>query len=81
MACYTDEMREWWGNKLPQPKELWKHRSGGMVQVVCNACHVEEHVWFVIYRDWPRKNIKSTWASPVQEFMDGRFEKVEDASG
>lgn len=53
----------------PRPGEVWRHRKGGVYEVVCCAVVESSLDVAVVYAgaDGVR------WVRPLSEFMDGRF--------
>ena len=61
---HYDEMRD----------SHWRHRKGGLYRVVCVAFREQTMLPEIVYED----SIQPvTYIRPYDEFMDGRFERVE----
>lgn len=54
--------------------EFYRHKKGGLYQVIEIATHTETLERYVIYQD----KDGHTWARPYDMFTDGRFEKEEE---
>jgi len=54
----------------PAAGQWWRHRKGGLYQVVCVALTEATQEPVVVYR---KHMVGLTWVRPVEEFLDGRF--------
>ncbi len=69
----------------PDVDSVWRHRKGGVYQVMANAIRESDLVPVVVYREtfptgmgWTR-GFPLTWTRPLTEFRDGRFTMVAPA--
>jgi hypothetical protein len=62
-----DELRA----KGPHAKTRWRHRKGGLVEVVFNGLLESTKEPHVAYRELP--DGPNVWFRPLSEFLDGRF--------
>ena len=53
---------------------IWRHRKGGVYRIVCVAFREQTMALEIVYED---TNNLVTYIRPHDEFMDGRFERVE----
>lgn len=77
--------------KGPDAGSVWRHRKGGVYEVVCCAVRETDLVPVVVYRDerpqgatldrktahWFKPTV--CWTRPLAEFTDGRFVLVRGA--
>jgi len=54
----------------PAAGQWWRHRTGGLYQVVCVALAEATQEPVVVYR---KHMVGLTWTRPAAEFLDGRF--------
>jgi hypothetical protein len=58
----------------PLPNDYYRHlKTGGLYTIVCIACEEATECPVVVYRS---QQDHRTWTRPLEEFMDGRFQKV-----
>jgi len=62
----------------PVPGGRWRHRTGGVYEVVCVGYLESDLSGVVVYR---ADSGGVAWVRPVAEFMDGRFTRVGFWSG
>jgi hypothetical protein len=71
----------------PDVSSLWRHRDGGVYEVVCNAIRESDLVPVVVYRasgpqpvvSGRKRYLGLAWTRPLAEFLDGRFVMVGQA--